>query len=207
MIFAKEKAKKYGNFSKKLLQLSLFSDIIIYRKNCIFESGRCPLSIVYNKVGGIMAKNIGIAALAEKAIEPLVHEMGYRLWDVEYVREGAEQYLRVTLDGDNGINIEDCEKVHRAILPILESYEWDHLEVSSPGAERTLKKPEHYASVYGEKAEIRLYAPDENGKKAYVGKIISSDENGVTLETANGEITVLYEKIGKAQTLYDFEKI
>jgi len=154
-----------------------------------------------------MAKNIGIAALAEKAITPLVSEMGYRVWDVEYVREGAEQYLRVTIDKDGGIDINDCERVHRAIIPMLENYEWDHLEVSSPGAERTLRKVEHFESAVGERAEIRLFAPDDDGKKSYVGEIVSADDSGVILSVDGGEKSIPYSKIGKAKTLFDFEKI
>lgn len=154
-----------------------------------------------------MAKNIGIAAAAEKAITPLVSEMGYRIWDVEYVREGAEQYLRVTIDKDGGIDINDCERVHRAIIPYLENYEWDHLEVSSPGAERTLRKVEHFESAVGERAEIRLFAPDESGKKSYVGEIVSADESGVVLAVDGTEKAIPYQKIGKAKTLFDFEKI
>ncbi len=154
-----------------------------------------------------MAKNIGVAALAENAITPLVGDMGYEIWDVEYVREGAEQYLRVTIDKEGGIDINDCERVHRAIMPLLENYEWDHLEVSSPGAERTLKKVAHFVSAVGERAEIRLFAPDGDGKKSYVGEIVSADENAVTIKTDGGEISVPYSKIGKAKTLFDFEKI
>lgn len=154
-----------------------------------------------------MAKSLGIAAQAEQTVLPIINEMGYGIWDVEYVREGAEQYLRITIDKKDGIDINDCEKVHRAILPLLENYEWDHLEVSSPGAERTLRKPEHFSYATGMKSEIKLYAPDENGKKSYVGIIVSSDDAAVTLDTGEKQITVPYEKIGKAQTLYDFEKI
>ncbi|MBR6050627.1 MAG: ribosome maturation factor RimP [Clostridia bacterium] len=154
-----------------------------------------------------MAKNIGVAALAENVITPLVNDKGYEIWDVEYVREGAEQYLRVTIDKDGGIDINDCERVHRAIMPLLENYEWDHLEVSSPGAERTLKKVAHFESAVGERAEIRLFAPDDDGKKSYIGEIVSADENAVTIKTDGGEISVPYSKIGKAKTLFDFEKI
>lgn len=154
-----------------------------------------------------MAKNISIGALAERAITPTVTEMGYTLWDVEYVREGAEQYLRVTIDSENGIDINDCERVHRVILPMLENYEWDHLEVSSPGAERTLRKPSHFSACVGERAEIRLFAPDESGKKSYIGNIVSSNDSSVTLDCDGNEITFPYSKIGKAKTLFDFEQI
>ena len=151
-----------------------------------------------------MAKNTGIAAQAERDITPIVSELGYEVWDVEYVREGAEQYLRVTIDNDAGININDCERVHRAIIDVLDKYEWDHLEVSSPGVERTLKKPEHFQKVIGEQVEIRLFSPDENGKKSYVGTLRSSDADNLTLDTPDGEIVVPHEKTAKAKTIYDF---
>ena len=76
---------------------------------------------------------------------PVVEAHGCTLWDVEYVREGSERYLRVFIDKDGGVDIEDCEKIHRALDPILdekdpiaESY---HFEVSSAGLERALKRP------------------------------------------------------------------
>lgn len=152
-----------------------------------------------------MAKNIGVAASAEIEITPLAEELGYGIWDVEYVREGAEQYLRVTICKEDGvIDLNDCEKVHRAILPILDKYEWDHLEVSSPGAEVTLKKPSHFASFWGEKAEIRLFAPDDSGNKVYIGIIKSSNDEEVVLDVNGEEKTFSYSKIGKAKTIYDF---
>jgi len=153
-----------------------------------------------------MAKNTGVAAMAERAIAPTVNELGYTLWDVEYVREGAEQYLRVTIDSDNGININDCERVHRAIMGLLEEYEWDHLEVSSPGIERTLKRASHFEKALGERVEVRLYSPDENGKKSYVGTLKSADDSSLTLDTDAGEITFPHEKISKAKTICDFDQ-
>lgn len=152
-----------------------------------------------------MAKNIGVAASAEIEITPIAEELGYGIWDVEYVREGAEQYLRVTICKEDGvIDLNDCEKVHRAILPILDKYEWDHLEVSSPGTEVTLKKPSHFSSVWGEKAEIRLFAPDDSGNKIYIGIIKSSNDEEVVLDVNGEEKTFSYSKIGKAKTIYDF---
>ena len=154
-----------------------------------------------------MPKNMSVAALAYSDIKDTVSEMGYVIWDVEYVREGAEQYLRVTIDKDGGIDINDCEAVHRAVLPMLEKYEWDHLEVSSPGAERTLRKPEHFRAVLGEKVEIRLFAPDDDGRKSYTGTLTDAGEDGIVVEYDGGSTSIPYQKIGKAKTVFDFENI
>lgn len=167
---------------------------------------RATLGLIF-VFGGIMAKSNNLAATVETLITPVVTEMGYGLWDVEYVREGAEWYLRVTLDKESGIDIEDCEKVHRAILPMLENYDWDHLEVSSPGAERTLRKPAHFSAVIGQNTEIRLFSPDASGNKSYTGILTSVSDVGVTLKCADSEIVFAFDKIAKAQTIYDFENI
>ena len=117
-----------------------------------------------------MAKTANIASVAEKIITPCVEELGYRVWDVEFVKEGAGWYLRITIDSDDGIDIDDCEKVSRAISPLLDEVdpiEQNYtLEVSSPGLERTLRTPQHFAACMGEEIEVRLYSPDESGRKA-----------------------------------------
>ena len=83
--------------------------------------------------------------------KPVVEELGYELWDVEYVREGSERYLRIYIDKEGGIDIDDCERVHRALDPVLdekdpikESY---HFEVSSAGLERPLKREKDFNSI------------------------------------------------------------
>ena len=88
-----------------------------------------------------MAKNV--ASAVRELLLPTAESLGYVLWDVEYLREGADNILRVTIDSENGINIEDCEKMHRAIDPILDEADpIDQaytLEVSSPGLGRQIK--------------------------------------------------------------------
>ena len=97
-----------------------------------------------------MAKGANIAEKVEALIRPCISELGYRIWDVEYVKEGAEWYLRVTIDSDDGIGIDDCERVSRAINPIIDEADpiedFYYLEVSSPGIERVLRRPEHFAA-------------------------------------------------------------
>ncbi|MGN1096199.1 MAG: ribosome maturation factor RimP [Eubacteriales bacterium] len=95
-----------------------------------------------------MAKNTGIAPLVEQLVTPKINELGFSVWDVEYVKEGAEWYLRITIDSENGVDLDACEKVHRAIEEIIDKADpiedFYYLEVSSPGIERTLKKKEHF---------------------------------------------------------------
>ena len=155
-----------------------------------------------------MAKTANIASTAEKIITPCVEELGYRIWDVEFVKEGGEHYLRITIDSDDGITLDDCEKVHRLIDPILDeldpidcSY---HLEVSSPGIERELRKPWHYESAIGEKVEIRLFSPDESGKKSYTGKLIGFENGVAVISTDAGDKSFDISKISKASTVFDF---
>ena len=151
-----------------------------------------------------------IASVVSELIGPTVSELDYDLWDVEYVKEGAEYYLRVTIDGEEGITIDDCEKVHRAIDPILDqadpiedSY---HLEVSSPGIERELKYDWHFEEFIGYTVELKFYAPF-NGAKSFVGELVSRNDDGVTVNQNGNQITLPHDKIAKVQTVFDFDSI
>ncbi|MBE6606436.1 MAG: ribosome maturation factor RimP [Ruminococcaceae bacterium] len=152
------------------------------------------------------AKNI--ASAVSELLLGTVNELGYELWDVEYVKEGSEYYLRITIDSEDGITIDDCEKVHRAIDPILDeadpiedSY---HLEVSSPGIERELKYDWHFDVFVGSEVEAKLYAPI-NGTKSVRGELVSKTEEGVCIKTHDGEIILPDDKVAKVQTVFDFD--
>lgn len=158
-----------------------------------------------------MAKTANIASVAEKIITPCVEGLGYRVWDVEFVKEGAGWYLRITIDSDDGIDIDDCEKVSRAISPLLDEadpIEQNYtLEVSSPGLERTLRTPAHFAACIGEEIDVRLYSPDETGNKTYRGRLLSSDEDRFTIEANGAEKTFEISKTAKANVFFDFTDI
>ena len=119
--------------------------------------------------------------IAEKVfalIKDTVEAQGVSLWDVKYVKEGASYYLRVILESENGITIDDCTNVHHAIDPVLDeadpikdSY---YLEVCSPGLERELSRPEHFRKFYGEGVKLKLYKAI-NGSKELCGKLVSFD--------------------------------
>ena len=151
-----------------------------------------------------------IASTVAELVGPVISELDYDLWDVEYVKEGADYYLRITIDREEGITIDDCETVHRAIDPILDeadpiedSY---HLEVSSPGIERELKYDWHFEEFIGEKIEVKLYAP-LNGVKSLCGILVSKSESAVTINLSGTEMTIDDEKIAKVQTVFDFNSI
>lgn len=139
-----------------------------------------------------MKKSTGGVVKAVRAIaEPLAEELGYFLWDVEYVKEGADMFLRITIDSEEGIQIEDCEKMHRAIDPLLDEADpiegAYHLEVSSPGIERELKTDLHVEACLGWDVEVRLYAPVD-GAKSFFGVLEGIDEeNNVVISLSEKE--------------------
>ena len=121
--------------------------------------------------------------------QPVVEGFGLRLWDVEYVREGADWFLRLYIDKDGPVDISDCEKVSRAMDPILDaedpipdSYSF---EVCSAGIERTLKRPGDFQQFLGSPVLVKLYAP-RDGQKEFVGTL-KSWQDGVTVIERGGK--------------------
>lgn len=127
--------------------------------------------------------------------EPIVTAQGCSIWDVEYVREGADWFLRIYIDKEGGVDIQDCEAISRALDPILDekdpiptSYTF---EVCSAGLERTLKRPSDFASYMGEKVLVKLYQP-KNGSKEFAGLLTGYNDGDVTV--AVGEQTMTFPK-------------
>ena len=125
--------------------------------------------------------------------EPIVSAQGCTIWDVEYVREGADWFLRIYIDKDGGVDITDCEAISRAMDPILDekdpiptSYTF---EVCSAGLERSLKRPSDFARFMGSDVLVRLYRP-KDGTKEFPGVLRGYGEDGsVTIEYGKNEIT------------------
>ena len=135
---------------------------------------------------------------------PVAEKLGVELWDVRFEKEGTEWYLRFFIDKE-GLTIEDCENFSRAMDPILDeadpievSYQ---LEVSSPGIERDIRTEAHIAACMGEEIEARLYAPHE-GKRVFVGILAAYEDGKVTLDTAEGELTLPRAAIAHMNTTY-----
>ena len=155
-----------------------------------------------------MAGNKNIAATVREGITPTADALGYMLWDVEFLKEGARRILRITIDSEAGITIEDCERMHRAIDPILDEIDpieqaYD-LEVSSPGIERDLRTSAHIDACIGERVEVRFFAPFE-GIKQTKGVLLGREgEEFVCVEVNGEEKKFPRSAVSKLQTLFDF---
>ena len=132
--------------------------------------------------------------------EPVVQAHGCSLWDVEYVREGSDYFLRLYLDKEGGVNIDDCEAISRAVDPILDekdpipgSY---HFEVCSAGLERVLKRPSDFQRFLGSPITVKLYRP-RNGLKEIPCVLKAYDQGKLTVEA--GKETITFEKSEVAQ--------
>ena len=140
-----------------------------------------------------------------EAITPTIAELGYEIWDVTYQKIGADYHLEITIDSEAGINIEDCEKVHRAIDPILDECDpiegFYYLDVSSPGIERELRTEAHILSQIGVKAEAKLYAA-KDGRRSIIGIIKSLEDGVLTLTEGENDITLKLDEISKLTTIY-----
>ena len=142
-------------------------------------------------------------------IEPLVTEMGYEIVDVEFVKKDGNDNLTIYVDVSYGMSLDDCEKVHMAIDPLLDELDPTNgkpyvLNVSSPGLDRPFNKQRDYERNYGKEVEIKLYAPLK-GKKIYEGVLISRNENALTLNDGKEEITIENSRIALARPLVKFE--
>lgn len=155
-----------------------------------------------------MANRKNIASTVRELLTPTAEAMGYTLWDVEFVREGAKRVLRLTIDKPEGINIDDCEAYHRAVDPLLDEADpidsAYYLEVSSPGIERELKTDSHFAACAGEEVEIRLFAPDARGRKVLRGVLLGLENGEIAVETAEGRETVARRDASLVRTVFDF---
>ena len=129
-----------------------------------------------------MAKVTDVVA---QLAQPVVEQCGCTLWDVEYVKEAGEWFLRLYIDKEGGIGIEDCEAVSRPVSDLLDeadpiqgSYTF---EVSSAGLDRVLRKEEHFAACMGKKVDVRFYRPVE-GRKEYTGVLTGYEDGNVTVD-------------------------
>lgn len=154
-----------------------------------------------------MAKKETCEAQAEALLTPIAEANGCRVYDVEYVKEGSDWYLRAYIDKDGGVSIIDCENVSRAFSdkldeadPIPDAY---ILEVSSPGLGRPLKKDRHLAYSLGEAVELKTYKPID-GQKEYSGILASYDKDTVTIDINNEKKVFARSEIAIIRLALDF---
>ncbi len=142
-------------------------------------------------------------------IEPTVTELGYEIVDVEFVKKNGDDNLTIYIDIPSGVSLDDCEKVHMAIDPLLDELDPTDgkpyvLNVSSPGLDRPFKTQRDYERNYGKEVEIKLYAPLK-GKKLFEGVLITRDENTLTVRCDEEEIKLECTKIALVRPLVKFE--
>ena len=137
---------------------------------------------------------------------PVVEQAGLELWDVEYVLEAGQRYLRLYLDSEKGVDLDDCERVSRAMDPILDeadpvpdSYIF---EVGSAGCERQLKRPSDFERFIGSQVEVRLYSAAD-GAKQWIGTLRSYDDGDVTIDSG-GERTFTQKQIASVRLHAEF---
>ena len=133
-----------------------------------------------------------VTEVAAQLAGPVVEAQGCTLWDVEYVKEAGVWYLRLYIDKEGGVCIDDCEAVSRAVSDLLDeadpiegSYTF---EVSSAGADRALKKPEHFTQMMGQEVEVKLYRARE-GRKDFVGVLSGYEAGDVTIRLGKEDVT------------------
>ena len=122
----------------------------------------------------------------EKTIKPVVENLGYELYDVEFLKEGISWFLRVYIDSENGIDLDDCEKVSNVVGDVLDeedpiSMQYT-LEVSSCGLERNLREKKHFELAINKEIEVKLYKA-LNGKKVLNGNLLNVSDENITIDS------------------------
>lgn len=140
-------------------------------------------------------------------IEKKIQELGYELYDVEYLKEGKEYHLCIYIEKNGIMEIADCEKVNNAIEPILDDVdlikEQYFLEVSSSGLEKKLRKLEHYEKQIGNKIEVKLFTKIDN-KKVIEGILSKVENDCIELQEDEKEIKIAFDQIASGKTIYEW---
>ena len=150
----------------------------------------------------------GAAAVCRTLAEPLARQLGLRIWDVRFVKEGADWYLRVFIDRDGGVSVDDCVDMTRLLSPALDEADpIDQsycLEVSSPGVERELTRPEHFEAYRGRAVTVRLIRP-RDGQRDFTGRLLEGADP-VRLEMPEGEALAFSQKeISSVRAVDEYE--
>ncbi|MCR4903929.1 MAG: ribosome maturation factor RimP [Butyrivibrio sp.] len=154
-----------------------------------------------------MSRKENIENKTEELLKPIAEANGVSIYDVEYVKEAGEWYLRAYIDKPEGVNINDCVNVNHALSDALDEDDFIEeaytLEVSSPGLGRTLKKDRHFANSLGQDVELKLYKPLD-GTKEFSGVLKSFDDSTVTITINDQDKTFTRKEISVIKLALDF---
>ncbi len=146
-----------------------------------------------------------IESRTEQLLEPIASSNGVSIYDVEYVKEGSDYYLRAYIDKEGGVTIDDCEAVSRALNDMLDKEDYIDeayiLEVSSPGLTRKLTKPRHYLNSLGNEVEIKTFKPID-GSKEFSGTLIQYDNGVITIESEGNKLNFKEEDVSVAKLAF-----
>ena len=142
----------------------------------------------------------------ESLISKTINDLGYELYDIEYVKEGKDYFLRIYIDSEKGIDLNDCEKVSNSITEILDEEDYIKeqyfLEVSSPGVERILRKEKHLKDNIENEIQIKLFKPLD-GQKQYKGILKEFNDDNITILNEK-EIKIDRKNISQIKTVYNW---
>ena len=142
----------------------------------------------------------------ENLLKQKIEDLGYELYDVLYLKEGKDYTLRIVIDKETGISLDDCEKVNNEINDILDEADYIkdsyYLEVSSPGIERVLRKDWQLKKYIGEVVKISLFKKDENGFKEYIGTLKDINDETIEIEQEMQTYVIERKKIAQVNTVY-----
>lgn len=146
-------------------------------------------------------------AKTEEILKPIVERFGVSIYDVEFVKEGSDYYLRAYIDKEGGVTIDDCENVSRALSDEIDKDDYISeayiLEVSSPGLGRTLKKERHFINSMGEEVEVKTYKPIGKDKE-FVGILKSYDNGTIVVEVGGEDMTFTKDMLANVRLTIDF---
>ena len=152
--------------------------------------------------------NKNIEEKVELLLEEKINNLGYEIYDVVYEKEAKNFYLRIIIDNENGISIEDCEKVSNEINDKLDEADYIKeqyfLEVSSPGLERTLRKEKHFLKSIDAKILVKLYNKAENGKKEIEGILKEYNKEFLIIENEENKFKIDNKNIATVKTVFDW---
>lgn len=141
----------------------------------------------------------------ESLVKDKIEQIGYELYDVIYLKEGKNYILRIVIDSEKGIDLNDCEKVNNEITDILDEADYIkeqyYLEVSSPGIERLLRKDWQLKKYIGEEVEVKLFKKDENGFKEYIGILKEVNQDNLVIQMEE-QYNITRKDIAQVKTIF-----
>jgi ribosome maturation factor RimP len=156
----------------------------------------------------MMSRNATIVEQVLRLLEPILEDIGFELVDLEYLMERGRWVLRLYIDREKGVTLDDCARVSREMGDVMDVHDLiPHryvLEVSSPGLNRPLRKDRDFEGAVGKKIKVRTAVP-VGGRRNFTGTLTGFREGNLLMETNGQEVTLARSEVEKANLVYEFE--